>query len=336
MDSANLVRRKFHDRLVLDIIESTDLRKTFREDVLRGLTSESKSIPPKYFYDERGSQLFEAITETEEYYPTRTEAAILAEHGEAMLDAAGHGLTVVELGSGSSTKTRLLLERLAARQPRVDYVPIDISPTVVTEFGEQLLADYPSLHIRGLICDYHRALGELKEPTDERRLFLFLGSSMGNFTPAQAVALLSVIREAMGPRDSLLLGLDLKKDPAVLHRAYNDAQGVTAAFNLNLLERINRELGGQFELERFAHVAFYHAERGRIEMHLESCVSQIVPVEAFGRGFTFRAGERIHTENSYKFDRDQLERLLAEAGLALSHQWLDAQQWFALSLVQPA
>ena len=336
MDSANLVRRQFHDRLVLDIIESTDLRKGFREDVLRGLTSEPKSIPPKYFYDERGSQLFEAITETEEYYPTRTEAGILAEHGEEMLDAAGTGLTVVELGSGSSTKTRLLLERLAARQPRVEYIPIDISPTVVTEFGEQLLADYPSLHIRGLICDYNRALGELKEPSEERRLFLFLGSSMGNFTPSQAAALLGVIREAMGPQDCLLLGLDLKKDPAVLHRAYNDAQGVTAAFNLNLLERINRELGGQFDLERFAHVAFYNAERGRIEMHLESRVSQIVPVEAFGRGFTFQAGERIHTENSYKFDRQQLQGLLSEARLALERQWLDAHQWFSLNLVRPA
>jgi L-histidine Nalpha-methyltransferase len=336
MDSANLVRRRFHDRLVLDIIETADLRKSFREDVLRGLTSEPKSIPPKYFYDERGSQLFEQITETEEYYPTRTEAAILAAGGDEVLDEAGAELTVVELGSGSSTKTRLLLDRLAVRQARVDYVPIDISPTVVTEFGEQLLQDYPSLHIRGLICDFQRGLGELKEPAAGRRLFLFLGSSMGNFTPAQAVALLGTIREAMGPRDSLLLGLDLKKDPAVLHRAYNDAQGVTAAFNLNLLERINRELGGQFDPARFAHVSFYNAEQGRIEMHLESRVSQIVPVEAFTRGFTFRAGERIHTENSYKFDRDGLEKLLRPAHLALRRQWLDAQQWFSLNLIRPA
>jgi L-histidine Nalpha-methyltransferase len=336
MDGAHLVRRTFHDRLVLDIIESADLRKSFREDVLRGLTREPKSIPPKYFYDERGSQLFEAITGLEEYYPTRTEAAILAEHGEAMLDAAGAELTVVELGSGSSSKTRLLLERLAARQPRVDYVPIDISASVVTEFGEQLLHDYPSLYIRGLICDYHRGLGELKEPSGQRRLFLFLGSSMGNYTPSQAAALLQVIREALGPRDSLLLGLDLKKDPAVLHRAYNDAQGVTAAFNLNLLTRINAELGGQFDLERFAHVAFYNEDAGRIEMHLESRVSQIVPIEALGRGVSLHAGERIHTENSYKFDRGQLERLLAGAGLALREQWLDRQGWFSLSLAVPA
>jgi L-histidine Nalpha-methyltransferase len=336
MERAHLVRRKFHDRLVLDIIESTDLRQSFHDDVLRGLSSDPKTIPPKYFYDERGSQLFEAITGLEAYYLTRTEAAILAESAEEMLDAAGSGLTVVELGSGSSTKTRLLLDRLAARQERVDYIPIDISPTVVTEFGEQLLQDYPSLHIRGLICDYHRALGELKEQSYERKLFLFLGSSMGNFTPHQAVALLRVIRAAMGPQDTVLLGLDLKKDPGVLHRAYNDDEGITAAFNLNLLERINRELGGKFEVERFRHVSFYNEAQGRIEMHLESGVSQIVPIEALGRSFSFRRGERIHTENSYKFDREQLERLLAQSGLALRRQWLDSRRWFALSLAGPA
>ncbi len=341
MDEATLVRRMFHDRLVLEIIESTDLRQSFREDVLRGLGAEPKSIPPKYFYDEVGSRLFEAITELDEYYPTRTEAAILAASGDEMLDAAGAGstgsaLTVVELGSGSSTKTRLLLERLAARQPRVDYIPIDISPTVVTEFGEQLLQDYPSLHIRGLICDYHRALSELKAQQDTRKLFLFLGSSMGNYTPKQSTALLGVIRSAMGPQDSLLLGLDMKKEPALLHAAYNDARGVTAAFNLNLLERVNRELGGQFDTGRFRHVAFYNEEQSRIEMHLESTVSQIVPIEALGRSFSFRGGERIHTENSYKFDRELLERLLQPAGLALRRQWLDARGWFSLTLALPA
>jgi L-histidine N-alpha-methyltransferase len=335
MTPGNLVRRKFHDRLVLDIIEVADQRAAFREDVLRGLSAEPKSIPPKYFYDERGSQLFEAITALEEYYPTRTEASILAERGEEMLDAAGSDLTMVELGSGSSTKTRLLLDALAARQARVDYVPIDISPTVVTESGEALLQDYPSLHIRGLICDYHRALGELKERVPGRKLFLFLGSSMGNFTPGRAVALLRDLREAMGPQDTLLLGLDLKKDPATLQRAYDDAQGVTAAFNLNLLERINRELGGQFDPERFTHVALYNEEQGRIEMHLESQVSQIVPVEAIGRSVSFTRGERIHTENSYKFDRGQLVHLLDQASLTLRRQWLDAKGWFALNLAGP-
>ena len=333
---ANLIRRKFHDRLVLDIVESTDSRNSFLEDVARGLAAVPKTIPPKYFYDEKGSQLFEAITELEEYYPTRTEAAILGRWGDEMLDAAGEELTVVELGSGSSTKTRLLLDRLSARQSRVDYIPIDISPTVVTEFGERLLHDYPSLHIRGLICDYHRALGELQEHPAVRRLYLFLGSSMGNFTPVQAEALLTEIRAAMSPQDRLLLGLDLKKDPAVLERAYDDAKGVTAAFNLNLLERINRELGGRFDRERFRHLALYNAEHGRVEMHLESTVGQIVPVDAMHRSVSFYEGERIHTENSYKFDREQLERLLGQAGLALEHQWLDENGWFSLNMAAPA
>lgn len=333
MTRSNLVRRKFHERLVLDIVEVADARESFRSDVEHGLSASPKMIPPKYFYDEKGSQLFERITELEAYYPTRTEAAILAQSGEDILDAMGENVTVVELGSGSSSKTRLLLDILSHRQQRVDYVPIDISPTVVTEFGEQLLADYPSLHIRGLICDYHQALGALREEADQRRLYLFLGSSLGNYTPPQAVQLLQEVRLAMGPQDRLLLGLDLKKDPALLTRAYDDDQGVTAAFNLNLLERINRELGGKFDLERFRHQAFYNEKEGRIEMHLESLVLQIVPVEGLKRSFTFRQGETVHTENSYKFDRRGIEAMLASCGLAIERQFMDQRQWFSVNLI---
>ena len=335
MANSNLVRKQYHERLVLDVMEVQDSRGTFAEDVARGLAASPKSLPPKYFYDEQGSLLFEQITELEEYYLTRTEAGILAAHGHDMLAAAGDPLTLVELGSGSSSKTRLLLDILAKRQARVDYVPIDISPTVVTEFGEQLLNDYPSLHIRGLICDYHQAMGELKSESHGRRLFLFLGSSMGNYTPQQAVRLLRVVREAMGPQDRLLLGLDLKKDAAVLRRAYDDAKGVTAAFNLNLLARINRELGGRFELERFRHKAFYNEEQGRVEMHLESLVSQLVPVNGLQRSFSFKNGETIHTENSYKFDRQGLQEILEPCALAIQRQWLDHRRWFSLNLIEP-
>ncbi len=253
-----------------------------------------------------------------------------------MVAEAGAHLTVVELGSGSSTKTRLLLDVLARRQARVDYVPVDISPTVVTEFGEQLLADYPSLHIRGLICDYHHALEALRGEAERPRLFLFLGSSLGNFPPAHAAGLLRAVRGAMGGADRLLLGLDLQKSPEVLQRAYDDAEGVTAAFNLNLLARINRELGGRFDLERFRHQAFYNAEEGRIEMHLESLIYQIVPVHSLGQSFTFRAGETIHTENSYKFDREGLEAMLGECGLRLERHCTDARGWFSLNLIAPA
>lgn len=335
MTRPNLVRRKYHERLVLDIMEKSDAREDFRADVELGLSSSPKSIPPKYFYDEQGSRLFEQITRLEAYYPTRTEASILSDHGLEVIDAMGEAVTIVELGSGSSTKTRLLLDILAHRQQRVDYIPIDISPTVVTQFGEQLLADYPMLHIRGLICDYHQALDALKEEPGQRRLFLFLGSSLGNYHPHQATELLQEIRAAMADHDRLLLGLDLKKDPEVLHLAYNDPEGVTAAFNLNLLERINRELEGRFELERFAHKALYNLEEGRIEMYLESMMHQLVPIKAMERSFTFRQGETIHTENSYKFDRQRLENILGQCDLKIERQFLDHRQWFSVNLIAP-
>ena len=335
MTRPNLVRRKYHERLVLDIMEKSDAREDFRADVELGLSSSPKSIPPKYFYDEQGSRLFEQITRLEAYYPTRTEASILSDHGLEVIDAMGEAVTIVELGSGSSTKTRLLLDILAHRQQRVDYIPIDISPTVVTQFGEQLLADYPMLHIRGLICDYHQALDALKEEPGQRRLFLFLGSSLGNYHPHQATELLQEVRAAMADHDRLLLGLDLKKDPEVLHLAYNDPEGVTAAFNLNLLERINRELEGRFELERFAHKALYNLEEGRIEMYLESRMHQLVPIKAMERSFTFRQGETIHTENSYKFDRQRLENILGQCDLKIERQFLDHRQWFSVNLIAP-
>lgn len=336
MTRPNLVRRKFHDRLVLDILEKNEAREDFQVDVEHGLSSSPKAIPPKYFYDERGSRLFEQITALDAYYPTRTEAAILSQYGQEILDALGGAVTVVELGSGSSTKTRLLLDILAHRQQRVDYVPIDISPTVVTEFGEQLLADYPSLHIRGLICDYHLALDALKKEPGQRRLFLFLGSSMGNFHPPQATELLQEVRGAMADHDRLLLGLDLKKDPVRLQLAYDDPEGVTAAFNLNLLERINRELEGQFEVERFAHQALYNEEEGRIEMYLKSMMHQIIPIKALGRSFTFRDGETIHTENAYKFDRPRLENILGQCDLKIEREFLDRHRWFSVNLIGPA
>lgn len=333
---SSLVRKRYHERMVLDVMEAQDSKQDFARDVLEGLSASPKSIPPKYFYDEQGSRLFEQITELEEYYPTRTEAAILARYGEEMISSLEGPVTMVELGSGSSTKTRLLLDILSGKQERVDYVPIDISPAVVTEFGEQLLLDYPSLHIRGLICDYLKALGELREEQRTRKLFLFLGSSLGNSSPAQGAVLLRGVRETMGEGDGLLLGVDMKKDPQLLEKAYNDEKGVTAAFNLNLLSRINRELGGQFDPRRFLHKAFYNRREGRVEMHLESLVPQIVPVSELGCGFSLRQGETIHTENSYKYDQDILEELLAECGMNLLRQWTDDQGWFSVTLAVPA
>jgi dimethylhistidine N-methyltransferase len=242
---------------------------------------------------------------------------------------------LVELGSGSSAKTRLLLDAFGPER-ELEYLPIDVSAEALRAFGLSLLADYPRLSIRGLACDYHRALDLLRGSGAGRRLFLFLGSSLGNYDLHEARALLALVRGALAPGDSFLLGLDLKKDPAVLHAAYNDGAGVTAAFNLNLLARINRELGGHFDLARFAHVAFYDASAARIEMHLESREDQVVRIDALGRSFAFRRGERLHTENSYKYGPDELAALLQGTGLALQRQWQDGQGWFALNLLVPA
>ncbi|MBI3992908.1 MAG: L-histidine N(alpha)-methyltransferase [Candidatus Lambdaproteobacteria bacterium] len=336
MKIPHLVRKKHDERLVLHRLQETDHVAEFREAVRVGLGRSPKQISPKFFYDERGSQLFEAITRTEEYYPTRTEAALLTAHVEEIIDTAGEHMRLVELGSGSSTKTRVILDAIAARQKALEYIPIDISPTIVTEFGKQLLEDYPDLTIRGLICDYRHAMAELRQRDLPNKLFLFLGSSMGNFLPEDAVSLLRDIRATMNAHDYLLLGLDMVKEAQVLHRAYNDAAGVTAEFNLNLLARINRELGGEFNLAGFRHRAFYDAAQRRIEMHLESLANQIVPIAALGRSCSFKQGETIHTENSYKFDRHALDELFSGAGLRLTGQWFDPRRWFSLNLLAQA
>jgi L-histidine N-alpha-methyltransferase len=335
MGKAQLIENLHHERFVLRQLQQHDQHQDFLSEVRAGLGATPKTLSPKFFYDEEGSRLFERITEQTEYYPTRKEAEILDAFGGEIIDTTRHGqdFTLVELGSGSSTKTRLLLNELAERQDAISYVPIDISPTIVTEFAERLLQDYPALHITGLICDYHQAMTELKSHPEDNKLFLFLGSSLGNFTPADASALLSDIAAAMGPQDKLLLGLDLIKDEVVLNRAYNDAAGVTAAFNLNLLTRINRELGGEFDLARFRHKAFFNAGQRRVEMHLESLAEQTVRVDALDAAFSFAAGETIHTENSYKFDRAALGELLAGTGLRLVQQWRDGDDWFSLNLV---
>lgn len=353
-----LVERRPAPRLTLLCQPEPDQRQDLRAEVEAGLVRVPKRLAPRFFYDEEGSRLFERITATPEYYPTRTEAEILRAHGPAIVARAFDGVdstggkrtaaagaaadgptALVELGSGSSTKTRLLLDACGRAgmlaDGRLDYVPIDVSAEALRTFGLSLLDEYPALTIRALACDYHRAMDLLRTGAPRRKLFLFLGSSLGNYDLPEARVLLGLVRSAMGPRDTFLLGLDLKKDPAVLHAAYNDAAGVTAAFNLNLLARINRELGGHFDLARFAHVAFYNDAAGRIEMHLESLEDQVVRIETLGRSYGFRCGERLHTENSYKYGPGDLAALLEGTGLALLEQWTDARGWFALNLLGP-
>ena len=333
MAKPTLVPSRHHDRMQVRQLHRTDHQLEFLECVREGLSASPKRIPPKFFYDERGSQLFEEITRTPEYYPTRTEAGILSRFADDIVRAVGGGLGLVELGSGSSSKTRLLLDALTESQGELLYTPIDISPTIVVEHGTQLLEDYPLLRVEALICDYHQAMEVLREPQDNPRLFIFLGSSLCNYAPQEAAHLLTRIGEAMGARDRLLLGMDLKKDKDVLEAAYNDAAGVTAAFNLNLLSHINDALGGQFDLSLFRHLAFFDEGESRIEMHLESLESQLVRIDALDRSVPFTKGETIHTENSYKLDPAALDRLYSGTGLKKTGRWSDDEGWFALDLL---
>ena len=298
----------------------------FRDEVWAGLSHSQKTLPCKYFYDERGSALFESICEVPEYYPTRTELSIMEAHAPAMASLLGARCLLVEYGSGSSRKTRLLLDRL---RDAAGYVPIDISREALSESARALVAAYPALEVLPVCADYTEAF-ELPTPRalPERRGVYFPGSTIGNFTPPQAQRFLARMARVAGPRGALLIGVDLKKDRATLERAYDDAAGVTAAFNQNLLVRINRELDGSFDVTRFRHHAYYNETAGRIEMHLVSSVAQRVRVA--GRPFWFAAGETIHTENSYKYDLVNFAALAAGVGLAVREVWTDERRRFSV------
>lgn len=301
----------------------------FRDDVWAGLAQPQKTLPCKYFYDARGSALFEAICEVPEYYPTRTELSIMESHAAAMAERLGPRCLLVEYGSGSSRKTRLLLDRL--RDP-AGYVPIDISAAALADSTRALAASYPSLEVLPVCADY-TAPFDVPQPraTAERRGVYFPGSTIGNFTPPQAQRFLARMARVAGPSGVLLVGVDLRKDRATLERAYDDAAGVTAEFNRNLLVRINRELAGDFDLARFAHHARWDEAAGRVEMHLVALADQRVRVA--GRPFEFTAGETIHTENSYKYDAAHFATLAAGVGLAVREVWTDPARRFSVQLL---
>ncbi|MER6266819.1 L-histidine N(alpha)-methyltransferase [Streptomyces sp900105755] len=297
-----------------------------RADVLTGLTATPKTLPPKWFYDARGSELFEQITELPEYYPTRSEREILiARSGE--IAAASGARTLVELGSGSSEKTRLLIDALTGLEV---YVPVDVSESALTQAGEALVAERPGLSVHALIADFTGRL-ELPE-TPGPRLLVFLGGTIGNLLPAERAEFLASVRRRLAPGDALLLGTDLVKDEEVLVRAYDDAAGVTAEFNKNVLAVVDRELGADFDPEAFDHVALWDADNEWIEMRLRSRVAQTVKVPALDLAVDFAAGEELRTEVSAKFRRAGVTAELAGAGLELTHWWTDAQGRFALSL----
>ena len=322
-------------RLRVSRVAAERVIPTFGEDVRRGLTASPKFLYPKYFYDELGSRLFEAITALPEYYPTRAEAEILRAHADEIVAVLGGPVWLLELGSGDGQKTRLLIEALLARQGKLEYVPVDISESAVRTSSRSLLLAYPELRITGYVGEYHASLRAIRR---ERALpgctlVLFLGSTIGNLDPAERIALLGDVRALLDPGEGFLLGTDLKKPASVLVPAYDDPLGVTAAFNLNLLARINRELGGEFEIGSFRHRALYNEEAGRIEMRLESRRAQTVPIRALDLEVSFAAGETIHTESSYKFDLPQVAALAAETGFELRRTWTDAGRRFASNLL---
>jgi dimethylhistidine N-methyltransferase len=302
------------------------LMREFRKDVLQGLRAPIKTLPCKYFYDEAGSELFERITELEEYYLTRTELAIMRQHAPEMAGLIGERCLLIEYGSGSSTKTRLLLDQL---HHVAAYVPVDVSSEHLRHSAQALAREYAQLEVLPLCADFTRPL-ELPRPGGPaaRRVVYFPGSTIGNFTQDESVVLLRQTAALCGPGGGLLLGADLRKDPRVLEAAYNDKQGVTAAFNLNLLARINRELEANFVLGQFAHRSFYNAGGGRIEMHLDSLQDQCVHVA--GHEFFFARGESIHTENSYKYSLGQLRGIAQAAGFRVEHLWLDERKFFTV------
>ncbi|MFM9584963.1 L-histidine N(alpha)-methyltransferase [Streptomyces caniscabiei] len=297
-----------------------------RADVLEGLTRTPKTLPPKWFYDARGSELFEKITELPEYYPTRAEREILVGRAGEIAAASG-ARTLVELGSGSSDKTRHLLDAMPGLHT---YVPVDVSESALRQAGEALVAERPGLNVHALIADFTAGL-ELPE-TPGPRLVAFLGGTIGNLVPAERAAFLTAVRALLAPGDALLLGTDLVKDEGVLVAAYDDAAGVTAEFNKNVLAVVDRELGADFDTDAFDHVALWNAECEWIEMRLRSRTAQTVKIPALDLAVDFEAGEELRTEVSAKFRREGVRAELGSVGLELTHWWTDEQGRFALSL----
>jgi dimethylhistidine N-methyltransferase len=302
-------------------------------DVIQGLTQTPKSLPPKYFYDDRGSVLFEQICELPEYYPTRTETLILRQYAGEIAQITG-ACELVELGSGSSTKTRLLLDAYDVLGYPLRYVPIDVSAAILESSAQQLLFDYPSLQVHGLVSTYELALQQLTPTQLPTRMIFFLGSTLGNLNPQECEVFFSQVTAALEVGEYFLLGVDLQKPKQLLEAAYNDRQGVTAEFNLNMLEHLNRRFQGNFDTQLFEHWAFYNDQLHQIEMHLRSLKAHQVRLEALDLNVKFEADETILTEISRKFDLGVIQQQLQAKGLKPLQVWTDPKQWFGLILCQ--
>jgi L-histidine N-alpha-methyltransferase len=311
---------------------ASKIEKTFAEEISSSLIGTSKFITPKFFYDKKGSDLFEKICTLSEYYPTRTEIDILKNLSIELPSYLDETFRLVELGSGASVKTRLILDIFTSLQDTTEYFPIDISE-ILAESSEQLLRNYDGLHITGIIDTYEGGLEFLKNYDDRKNLIIFLGSSFGNFSPNAGREFLKKINSTMKSGDLFLIGLDLIKDKQILESAYNDSLGVTAQFNLNVLSRINDELDADFNLDNFLHYSIYNKEDQRIEMYLKSLVRQSVIISKSNLLLNLEKNELIHTEYSHKYSLDQIRELLESIGFKIKHVWLDDKKYFSLTLV---
>ncbi|WP_290758917.1 MULTISPECIES: L-histidine N(alpha)-methyltransferase [unclassified Exiguobacterium] len=303
-------------------------QQNMRLEVIEGLMREQKVLPAKYFYDHIGSQLFEQITQQPEYYPTRTELAILEQHRAEIAQSIGDVHTLIEYGSGSSRKIQMLLETFTHLDT---YMPIDISKDFLMESARQLSERYPALHIKAVCGDYSQAIS-LPVEESQKRVIFFPGSTIGNFEPEESMHFLRHSSRILESGDGFLIGVDLKKSTDVLERAYNDVAGVTAAFNLNMLTHLNQMLEGTFDVTRFEHHAFYNEEKGRIEMHLRSQLDQLVQVG--GVTVPFKQGETVHTENSYKYSKEEFETLARQSGFHSVNCWIDDDERFSVHYLE--
>ncbi len=310
---------------------TTTVSEPLQASILEGLGAAKKTLPATLFYDARGAKLFEEICELPEYYLTRTDIAILQEHADDLAALIGKRAALIELGSGAATKVRILL---AAMQEPLAYIPIDVAREQLMQEAAARAKEFPGIRVLPLWADYSEDLTLPKLPAEARRVAFFPGSTIGNLEPQEASQFLRKVRGLVGPSGAMILGVDRRKNPEVLHAAYNDAAGVTAAFNLNMLAHLNRELGGKFDLAKFRHVAFFNDQESRIEMHLESLVAQKVQVA--GESFQFAAGETIRTEVSYKYDLLRLEAVTSKGGWRIEKLFTDEEERFWVAWLRPA
>jgi dimethylhistidine N-methyltransferase len=330
-----IARKTRGERLTLYLMDVESQQEAFARDVAHGLAAPQKALPAKYFYDDRGSQLYERICTLPEYYLYRAEQEILTLYAAEIHAEIGH-LALVEFGSGNAAKTRALLMAYEQAERPFLYCPVDISYAMLQDTAQQLLQEYTYIMLKAIHADFAVNPDVMRTLQLARKAIAFFGSSLGNFTVEESGHFLRRTADLMGPDDVFLLGIDLKKSPALLVPAYDDAQGVTAAFNLNLLERINRELGANFNLHYFEHVALYNETLGRIEMHLRSRTAHQVTIATTRQTIAFAAGETIHTENSYKYTVEEVRALGRRARLELQRTWFDRHGYFVLGLFRPS